>query len=125
MKAFAALVKRRGAELRKQGITKAEIARRYRHDPATLDWHGSGVSAPSLAHMDALASVLEVHPNELRRLLGFPLLPGGEPVSQADHMLAAAEFLAQARISIGMAETHLRAPPVPRSGLTLRTDSPK
>ena|SRR5579859_952160 len=106
---FASLVRQRLAKLGEQGVSRAEVARRYGHDVANFDWYTTEVSAPTVAHVDALARALEVHPNELRALLGFALLPSESPVSQAERIRVLAESLTQARVALEAAETQMRA----------------
>lgn len=77
---FAALLRGRRQDL---GLTKAEIARRYGHDPAAIGFYEDGVSRPQLFNVDALADAYALSRNQVRELVGYPRLPESRPSAAA------------------------------------------
>lgn len=76
LKSFAARLRTRRQEL---GLSKAELARRYGHDPAAIGFYEDGISRPQMFNVDALADAYSLPRNEVRQLVGYPLLPETSP----------------------------------------------
>ena len=72
LKSFAARLRTRRQEL---GLSKAKVARRYGHDPAAIAFYEGGISRPQMFNVDALADGYSLPRNDVRQLVGYPLLP--------------------------------------------------